>query len=46
MPRVTLRANAAFDQAAPLSQARVTVELRDGRMCPSRPMAHVATRAG
>ena len=31
MPRVTLRANAAFDQAAPLSQARVTVELRDGR---------------
>jgi len=31
MPRVTLRANGAFDQAAPLSQARVTVELRDGR---------------
>ena len=31
MPRVTLRPNAAFDQAAPLSQARVTVELRDGR---------------
>jgi 2-methylcitrate dehydratase PrpD len=31
MPRVALRANAAFDQAAPLSQARVTVELRDGR---------------
>jgi 2-methylcitrate dehydratase PrpD len=31
MPRVTLRANAAFDSAAPLSQARVTVRLRDGR---------------
>ena len=32
MPRVTLRANEAFDQAAPLSQARVTVQLRDGRV--------------
>jgi 2-methylcitrate dehydratase PrpD len=32
MPRVTLRANDAFDQAAPLSQARVTVRLRDGRV--------------
>jgi 2-methylcitrate dehydratase PrpD len=31
MPLVTLRANAAFDAAAPLSQARVTVRLRDGR---------------
>jgi 2-methylcitrate dehydratase PrpD len=31
MPRITLRANAAFDTAAPLSQARVTVRLRDGR---------------
>jgi 2-methylcitrate dehydratase PrpD len=31
MSRVTLRANAAFDTAAPLSQARVTVRLRDGR---------------
>jgi 2-methylcitrate dehydratase PrpD len=31
MPRVTLRANPAFDAAAPLSQARVTVRLRDGR---------------
>ena len=31
MPRVSLRANAAFDSAAPLSQARVTVRLRDGR---------------
>ncbi len=31
MPRVSLRANAAFDAAAPLSQARVTVRLRDGR---------------
>ncbi len=32
MPLVTLRANEAFDQAAPLSQARVTVRLRDGRV--------------
>ena len=31
MGRVTLRANEAFDQAAPLSRARVTVHLRDGR---------------
>ena len=31
MPRVTLRANEAFDEAAPLSQARVTVRLHDGR---------------
>ena len=28
LPRVTLRANPAFDAAAPLSQARVTVRLR------------------
>jgi 2-methylcitrate dehydratase PrpD len=32
MPRVTLRATPAFDAAAPLSQARVTVRLRDGRV--------------
>jgi 2-methylcitrate dehydratase PrpD len=31
MPRVSLRANPAFDRAAPLSQARVSVRLRDGR---------------
>ena len=31
LPRVTLRANPAYDAAAPLSQARVTVRLRDGR---------------
>jgi len=31
LPRVTLRANAAFDTAAPLSRARVTVRLTDGR---------------
>jgi 2-methylcitrate dehydratase PrpD len=31
LPRVTLRANPAFDAAAPLSQARVVVRLRDGR---------------
>lgn len=29
---VSLRANPAFDAAAPLSQARVTVRLRDGRV--------------
>jgi 2-methylcitrate dehydratase PrpD len=33
LPRVTLRANQAFDTAAPLSQARVTVYLNDGRVC-------------
>ncbi len=32
MPLVTLRANPAFDAAAPLSQATVTVRLRDGRV--------------
>jgi 2-methylcitrate dehydratase PrpD len=32
MPHVTLRANPAFDAAAPLSQARVTITLRDGRL--------------
>ena len=31
MPRITLRANPTYDAAAPLSQARVTVRLRDGR---------------
>lgn len=31
MPRVTLRANPAFDSATPLSQARVTVRTCDGR---------------
>jgi 2-methylcitrate dehydratase PrpD len=31
MPRVSLHTNPAFDTAAPLSQARVTVRLRDGR---------------
>jgi 2-methylcitrate dehydratase PrpD len=31
LKRVTLRANEAFDRAAPLSRARVTVRLRDGR---------------
>ena len=31
IPRVTLRANPGFDSAAPLSQARVTMRLRDGR---------------
>ena len=30
LPRVTLRANPEFDAAAPLSQAHVTVRLRDG----------------
>ena len=32
MQRVTLHANEAFNRAAPLSQARVTVRLRDGRV--------------
>jgi 2-methylcitrate dehydratase PrpD len=31
LPHVTLKANPAFDAAAPLSQARVVVRLRDGR---------------
>jgi 2-methylcitrate dehydratase PrpD len=31
MPHVTLRANPTFDAAAPLSQANVTVRLRNGR---------------
>jgi 2-methylcitrate dehydratase PrpD len=31
LSHVTLRANTAFDAAAPLSQARVVVRLRDGR---------------
>jgi 2-methylcitrate dehydratase PrpD len=31
IPRVALRANTAFDAAPPLSQALVTVRLRDGR---------------
>ncbi len=31
IPRVTLRTNTAFDADAPLSRARVTVRLRDGR---------------
>ena len=46
MPRVTLRANAAFDAAAPLSQARVTVRLRDGRVLARRPTARAAIRGG
>ena len=29
--RVSLRSNAEFDKAAPLSQSRVTIRLRDGR---------------
>jgi 2-methylcitrate dehydratase PrpD len=36
LPRVTLRANPAFDTAAPLSQARVTIRLRDGRTLTER----------
>jgi 2-methylcitrate dehydratase PrpD len=36
IPRVSLRANQAFDAAAPLSQARVTVRLRDGRTLTER----------
>jgi 2-methylcitrate dehydratase PrpD len=36
MARVTMHANPAFDAAAPLSQARVTVRLRDGRTVADR----------
>jgi 2-methylcitrate dehydratase PrpD len=32
LPRVSLRANPAFDRSAPLSRAQVTVKLRDGRV--------------
>ena len=31
MPRVSMRPNPAFDASAPLSQARVTMQLRNGR---------------
>src|SRR5438093_7272615 len=36
LPAVTLRANPAFDAAAPLSQANVTVRLKDGRTVSER----------
>jgi 2-methylcitrate dehydratase PrpD len=36
LPLVTLRANTAFDAAAPLSQSRVTVRLKNGRMLSDR----------
>ena len=36
LPLVTLRANPAFDAAAPLSQANVTVRLKDGRTVSDR----------
>jgi 2-methylcitrate dehydratase PrpD len=36
IPRVSLRANTGFDAAAPLSQARVTVRLLDGRTLTER----------
>jgi 2-methylcitrate dehydratase PrpD len=36
LPRITLRANPAFDAAAPLSQANVTVRLKDGRTVSER----------
>jgi 2-methylcitrate dehydratase PrpD len=36
MSRVTMRANPAFDAAVPLSQARVSVRLRDGRTLEAR----------
>ena len=32
LPRVTLRTNTAFDSTTPLSHARVTIRLRDGRV--------------
>jgi 2-methylcitrate dehydratase PrpD len=36
LPLVTLRANPAFDATAPLSQASVTVRLKDGRSLADR----------
>src|SRR5262249_45868483 len=36
VPLVTLRANREFDTAAPLSQAHVTVRLKDGRTVEER----------
>jgi 2-methylcitrate dehydratase PrpD len=36
LPRVTMKAQTAFDAAAPLSQAIVTVRLRDGRTLSQR----------
>jgi 2-methylcitrate dehydratase PrpD len=36
LPNVSLRTNTAFDAAAPLSQANVTVRLRDGRTVSER----------
>lgn len=36
MTRVTMRANPVFDAAQPLSQARVTIRLRDGRILTDR----------
>ena len=36
LPLVSLRANSAFDSAAPLSQANVTVHLKDGRTVSER----------
>ncbi|HET9942199.1 MAG TPA: MmgE/PrpD family protein [Terriglobia bacterium] len=36
LPRVTLRVDPSFDMAAPLSQARVTVKLTDGRVLAER----------
>jgi 2-methylcitrate dehydratase PrpD len=36
LPAVTLRTNSAFDAAAPLSQANVTVKLKDGRVVSER----------
>jgi 2-methylcitrate dehydratase PrpD len=36
LPEVTLRVNSSFDTAAPLSQANVTVKLKDGRTVAER----------
>jgi 2-methylcitrate dehydratase PrpD len=36
MPRVSMRANPAFDAAAPLSQARVSIQLADGETLSAR----------
>jgi 2-methylcitrate dehydratase PrpD len=36
LPRVTMQANSAFDNAAPLSQAKVSVRTHDGRILSDR----------
>ena len=44
LPAVTLRTNSSFDAAAPLSQANVTVRLKDGRASRNAPTVLAAIR--